>query len=278
MIYETIDLYEHYSVPRRGNGGGYLTVYCREQRGDLAKKVRPAMLVIPGGGYEYCSDREQEPVALRFLHEGYSAFVLRYTVKTAYPVPLVEAAMAMCFIRENAQKYSVDPAHVAALGFSAGGHLAGMLATLYGDEHIKQLLGERLVRPDAVLLTYPVVSGGEFGEEGTMRRISGGDPALRKALSLETRVTKNCPPAFLWHTTEDDCVPVESSLLYAAACRKAGVPFELHLFEKGRHGTSVANLEVEGSEARAGEISHLAVWFDLAVSWLKQHGFALKAE
>lgn len=277
MIYEKIDLYEHYAVKKPKNGAGILTVYCREQRGDLPKKLRPAMLIIPGGGYEYCSDREQEPVALKFLYAGFSAFVLEYTVNTAYPVPLVEAAMAISYIHEYAAKYSVDPMHVGVLGFSAGGHLAGMLATMYDDEAVKAALGKRLVRPDAVLLTYPVLSGGSYGHQGTMDRISGGNSALKKALSIETRVTKNCPPAFLWHTAEDDCVPVENSLLFVAACKKAGVPFELHLFEKGWHGTSVATFETEGSEERVQKIGHLAVWFDLALAWLNRHGFTVKA-
>lgn len=276
MFYEKIDLYQYFALKKPQNGAGILTVYCREQSGDLLKKSRPAMLVLPGGGYEYCSEREQEPVAMRFLDAGFGAFVLKYTVNTAYPVPLVEAAMAISYIRENAEKYGIDGARAGVLGFSAGGHLAGMLATLYEDEHIKSALGGRLVRPDALLLAYPVLSGGEFGHQGTMDHISGGDPALKKKLSLETRVTKDCPPAFLWHTTEDDCVPVENSLLFAAACRKAGVPFEMHLFEKGWHGTSVAGIETEGDKERLNKIGHLSVWFDLALSWLKQNGFAVE--
>ena len=276
MLYEKIDLYQTYSVKKPQNGAGILTVYCRERRGDLLEKVRPAMLVIPGGGYEYCSDREQEPVALEFLHAGYSVFVLEYTVNTAYPTPLIEAAMAMRFIRENAKKYSADPVHVGALGFSAGGHLAGMLATLWEEEPVKAVSRGQNIRPDAALLTYPVITGGEFGHTGTMDRISGGDPVLREKLSLEKRVTKDCPPAFLWHTGEDDCVPAESSLLFAAACRRAGVPFELHLFEKGRHGTSVAGLETEASEEAAASISHLSAWLPLALTWLRGHGFCVR--
>ncbi len=277
MFYEKIDLYRYYSLKKPSNGAGLLTVYCRERQGDLEKKKRPAMLVIPGGGYEMVSAREGEPVALRFVWEGFGAFVLEYTVKTPYPVPLLEGAMAICYIRENAEKYGVDPAQVGVLGFSAGGHLAGMLSTLYGDANIKAALGERLVRPDAAILCYSVISEGKFGHSGTMDRISGADPALRKALSLETRVTGDCPPVFLWHTAEDDCVPVENTLLFAAACRRAGVPFELHVFEKGWHGTSVASIETEGDLERLEKIDHLPVWLSLAVTWLKKRGFCVRA-
>lgn len=276
MFYEKIDLYKTYSMKRPEHGAGTLTVYCREQRGDLFRKLRPAMLVIPGGGYEYCSDREEEPVALEFLHAGYCVFVLGYTVKTAYPTPLAEAAMAMRYIREHAEKYGVDPAHVGAIGFSAGGHLAGMLALLYGEEPVKAVSGGTCVRPDALLLTYPVITGGEFAHTGSMDRITGGDVALREQLSLEKRVTKNCPPVFLWHAAEDDFVPAENSLLFAAALRRAGVPFELHLFEKGWHGTSVSTIETERSEEQVRPIAHLRAWLPLAFSWLKLRGFCVR--
>lgn len=277
MFYEKIDLYQHFSLARPAAGAGVLTVYCREQYGDLGKKLRPAMLVIPGGGYEMVSAREGEPVAMQFLGAGYAAFVLEYTVKTPYPVPLIEGAMAMAYIRENAQKYGVDPAKVGAAGFSAGGHLAGMLATLYADEHIRAALGERAVRPDAVILSYAVLTTATATHGGTAERISGGDPALRAKLSPETCVTKNSSPAFIWHAAEDDCVPVESSLLYAQACRAAGVPFELHIFEKGWHGTSVSTIETESSEASLARVAHLGAWFPLSLTWLKSRGFGVQS-
>lgn len=276
MFYEKIDLYEYFSLPRPANGQGFLTVYCRERYGDLLQKVRPAMLVIPGGAYEGVSAREGEPVAMRFLHEGFGAFMLEYTVRTPYPVPLIEGAMAMAYIRENAQKYGVDPAHVGALGFSAGGHLAGMLATLYADEPVKKALGERTIRPDAVILAYAVLTAANFTHDVTMRNITGGDPALMKKLCIADGVTADCPPAFLWHTMEDDAAPVENSLLYAEACRKAGVPFEMHIFEKGNHGISVGSIETTETRAAVEPIAHAAVWFELAALWLKQRGFFVK--
>lgn len=275
MFYEKIDLYEVFALPRGKNKGGYLTVYCREQRGDLTKKLRPAILVIPGGGYEYCSDREQEPVALRFFAAGYTAFTLEYTVKTPYPVPLVEAAMAMAFIRENARKYSVGD-HVAAVGFSAGGHLAGMLATMYREPPVLQALGARakLVRPDAVILSYAVLSADRpTANEETFGNISGKDEELRVRLSIDKRVDKHSSPAFFWHTLTDTCVPVENTLKTASAYREAGVPFELHIFDAGRHGLSVATVETEGRDRDAKEIAHIGIWADLALAFLGRRGF-----
>lgn len=276
MFYEKIDLYAYFGKARGAHEGGTLAVYAREQSGDLGKKLRPAALVIAGGGYGYVSAREQEPVALSFLAAGYAVFVLTYTVGTAYPVPFEEGIMAMRFVRAQAEKYSVDPAHVAVVGFSAGGHLAGLLATLESDPMAE---GEGLAdaRPDAAVLCYPVISGGEFGHAGTMEIISGGDGGLLERLSVEKRVTADSAPVFLWHTMEDSVVPVENSLLLAAACRRAGVPFELHVFEKGRHGLSVAGIETETDPSVLPQIAHLRVWVELALSWLRGRGFTVSA-
>ena len=108
MIFETVDLYAYFKIPRSGNGGegGYLAAYARTRVNNISEKSRPAMLVIPGGGYGHISAREGEPVALRFLAEGFSAFVLQYSINTAYPVPLLEAGMAVAYIKENAEKYA----------------------------------------------------------------------------------------------------------------------------------------------------------------------------
>lgn len=277
MIYEKIDLYEHFRLPRAGREGGTLTVYCRETYGDLAPKRRPAILVIPGGGYQMVSAREGEPVAMRFLQDGFCAAVLEYSVQTAYPVPLIEGAMAMAYLRERAESYGIVPEKVGVIGFSAGGHLAGMLSTLYAEEPVRAALGDRPVRPDFAVLCYGVLSTKpEIFHGGTAQVISGGDAVLSAALSLEDRVTKDCPPVFLLHTFEDGVVPVENSLQFAAACRKAGVPFELHVFEKGWHGVSIVSPETESDEERLKQIVHLAPWPSLVLGWLATRGFAVQ--
>lgn len=278
MIYETVDLYRYFSIERKEGRAGYLTVYVRKAQSDLAPKLRPAALIVPGGGYQMVSAREGEPVAMRFIAEGYGAFVLDYTVKTAYPVPLIEAGMAMAYIRENAEKFGIDPAQIVATGFSAGGHLAGMLATLFSDGALKEALREKaeFVRPDAVILSYPVITTKEeFTHGDTAQTISGENAELRAALSLETRVTKESSPAFIWHTMEDDAVPVSNSLMMAQAYLKCGVPFELHIFEKGWHGVSVATIETDLA-VKMPKIGHTAVWADLAFTWLRLRGFCVR--
>ena len=273
MIYETIDLYEYFHIPRGNNAGGFLTVYLREENPELKTKVRPAALVIPGGGYACISYREGEPVALRFLLEGYNTFHLKYSVKTAYPGPLVEAAMAMAYIRERAETYNTDADHVCAVGFSAGGHLAGMLATLFSDPAVKAVLGDRNVRPDAVTLSYAVLTTGSSSHGGTADVISGGDPALRAALSLEKRVTADSVPAFIWHTLADAAVPVENALLMAEAYRRAGVPFELHVFAEGQHGLATSDVESSNGTGDPRFNAPVQAWMPLTFAWLRGRGF-----
>ncbi len=278
MIYETIDLYDYFKIKRGGATGGYLTAYARSQLSELYRKTRPAILVIPGGGYGMISGREGEPVALEFLSKGYAAFQLEYTVETAYPVPLNEAVMAMRFIRENAARFQIDSALVAAIGFSAGGHLAGLLSTV-AEEEAQRAVGvsDKLVRPDAAILSYPVITmREELTHEGTKRIASDGGRIDCDLLSVEKRVTKECPPCFIWHTAADTCVPVENSLLLASACRSEGVPFSLHIFERGWHGLSLCNEETGGQTPEDAEHVRVGKWAELALSWLSSRGFSVK--
>ena len=188
--------------------------------------------------------------------------------------------MASAFIRKNARRYGVQKNKVCVMGFSAGGHLAGMLSTMFADDCLR-VLGKdlALVRPDAAVLCYPVITT-ERGltHEGTAQVISGGDEALRERLSIERRVAKDSVPVFAWHTVTDDLVPVESSLRLANAYREQGVPFELHLFEQGVHGLSLANEEV--SEDRRSPLynENVQSWVPLALRWLRLRGFHIHAE
>ncbi len=279
MIHEKIDLYEYFQLPRGNASGGYLTSYVREGIPAIGEKTRPAMLVCPGGAYFHCSPREGEPIALEFLLKGYAAFLLNYTVQTAFPIPQIEACMAIAYIRENAEKFGVSPAQIAAVGFSAGGHLVGTLATLYAHDAVKGALGARasLCRPDAVILSYPVVTLGEFTHEGTRDTITGNGAIAYDALSVEKLVTAESVPAFIWHTAEDNAVPVENSLFLASAYRRAGVAFSLHIYEKGGHGLSLCNDEVFAPNLpEINALSTVRSWLPLACEWLSARGFGVK--
>lgn len=277
MISEKIDLYEYFKVERKGATGGFLDVIARTPLTEINPKIRPAILVIPGGGYNFLSDREGEPVALDFLADGYNAFVLRYSVNAAYPTPLLEACLAVAYIRANAQKLCTDAEHVAAAGFSAGGHLAGLLATLKDGELPEISKIAKNAHLNAVILSYPVVTMGEWTHSGSRDVICGGDEKLYEKLSVEKRADKNSAPAFIWHTFEDNCVPVKNSLLLAEAYQKAEIPFELHIFEKGWHGLSLSSDETSNQTEGDRALYCVGQWTKMSRKWLSSRGFTVKA-
>ena len=233
-------------------------------------EIRPAVLVIPGGGYGLVSYREGERIALFYNAAGFHAFILDYCVDPhRHPLPIMNAAKSIEIIRENAKEWNIDPDKIAVCGFSAGGHLAASISTMWNDEEVfgndedKNLLH----RPNVTVLSYPVITCGEYAHKWSFRRLSGCDEENEtwRKLSLENRVDENTPPAFLWHTFEDLSVPVENSLLYATALRKNGIPFELHIYPNGEHGMSRVSDEKYWSLPK---FTRKYPWMELSVEWL----------
>jgi acetyl esterase/lipase len=243
MLHETISLYSHFHIPEPSGADGRLTAWIPDRLTALgASRCHPAVLILPGGGYEHVSTREAEPVALRFLAKGYAAFVLQYSCGPhPFPVALREAAMAMKYIRTNADRFGLRPDRVAAVGFSAGGHLCGCLGTLFDASEVSDIGDSMLLRPDILGLCYPVALSWGRTHEGSFQNLTFGNNALRSRLSLEKMVRADMPPAFLWHTREDTSVPCRNSLLLAASMEEQAVPFALHIYHKGPHGLSVAD-------------------------------------
>ncbi|KAB7786454.1 alpha/beta hydrolase [Bifidobacterium cebidarum] len=237
-------------------------------------RTRTSILILPGGGYAMTSDREAEPVALRFLAEGFNVFVLRYSVRAShYPVALIETAEAMRLIRSNADEWHVNPRQVAVLGFSAGGHLAANLATSTGDDDMREHgYDPDEVRPDALMLAYPVITSGEYAHRGSFQYLLGShvqNQQMRDKLSIEKHIDAKTPPVFVWHTMTDPSVPVENTLMLIQACRAAGVGIEAHLFPEGRHGLSLADEETAYRGASDYLVEAVQSWPDLAARWLK---------
>lgn len=256
-----------YTLP----SGAKLVGYLRDETIEMpAFNTRPAMLILPGGGYAYCSAREADPVAMQFLQAGYNVFTLYYTCRISeeqsalHWQPLIDAAGAVLHIRRNAQALRIDPAKIAVCGFSAGGHLAASTAILWDAEPVQKALGIHAeeARPNAVVLGYPVVTSGVATHGGSMQNLCGEDAALRSTMSLENQIRAGLPPFFIWHTVEDPAVPVQNSLLLANALNERKVPFELHLFAHDGHGTSTCTNEVNTPN------SHNRAWVALCTDWL----------
>lgn len=272
------DLYEYFAMERGDAEKGYLTAYLHADLTEMKKKrVRPAMLVIPGGGYTCVSQREGEPIALRFFAEGYNCFVLEYDVAPrCYPTQLLQAGMAMLYLRREAAQLGVDGTHIAAVGFSAGGHLTGCIGLLWDDPALRAAFGAECEKicPDALVLAYPVVTADErFYHGGSFRNFCGGRVNAQD-YSLEKSVRRGAPPCFLWATTTDDCVRVENSLLLYTALKDAGASVEMHLFEKGWHGLATADAEV--NDALPAPEARVREWLPLALSFLRTHAFEVQ--
>ena len=226
------------------------------------KGSRGAVIICPGGGYRIKAPHEGAPVAQMLSEAGVSAFVLDYRVAPCpHDAPLRDALRAIRVVR--AMGYE----KVAILGFSAGGHLACSAATLYtpGDPDASDPIERLSSRPDGLISCYSVVSFANHPHVGSRSKLLGEqfeNLELAKRYSAEMNVTKDTPPAFIWHTMEDATVPVENSLNLAGAYSCAGVPCELHIFPEGRHGLGLAK-----------ELPQTAQWAKLLERWLEKQGY-----
>lgn len=259
-----------------GESEGLLTGYILDNFSEIdPARRRPAILICPGGAYGWVSVREGEPVAIKFAAMGFQSFVLQYPCAPVvrYPYELAYAMKAMKEIRDNASEWHVDGGKIAVMGFSAGGHLAANLSCDFNNEEAGRLAGVKAneARPDASLLCYPVITSGEFAHRGSFDNLLGENatPELLRKLSLENAVTDSNPPTFMWHTFADGAVPVQNSLLYAMALKKAGVPCELHIFPFGGHGLSLATHETEKDQTAVMPLE-CAEWPTLCGAFLKR--------
>jgi len=271
MIHETIDLKTHF--PDLAETAS-LTSYVQ----DVSDEIDPAdrritVLVCPGGGYQYTTDREAEPIALAFMAKRVNAFVLRYSCEPSrYPTALSQAAASVAYIRRNCGVYHAHPDKIAVIGFSAGGHLAACIGTLWNDEILRPYLGNAFGhnRPDAMVLCYAVTLWGEKGHASSYKLLLGDAPAgAYERLSLEKRVSASTPPAFIWHTVDDYGVPVENALYMADSLQRNGVSFELHVYTRGGHGLALGNDMTLAKGHPEQDNPHAATWFNLCCDWLK---------
>jgi acetyl esterase/lipase len=296
MKYEHLDLL----VPGQKTGTAGAQLYLLDALSVAPEKCRPMVIVVPGGGYSRKSDREAEPIALRFLAMGCHACILDYSVApNHFPTALQELSLAIAKIRERAGEWHVDTQAILVCGFSAGGHLAGTSGVYWNQPVAYEPIGRtpEEIRPNGLILCYPVVTAGRHAHRGSFENLTGirpGEPVTESDMdavywqgeltavqamhaspaarlhyaSLERHITPSTPPVFLWHTVTDETVPVENTLLLATALQQSGVPYELHIYPKGRHGLSLANEETAGTRENSVEPCCQS-WISLVQLWIE---------
>lgn len=235
--------------------------------------LRPAVIICPGGGYCFTSDREAEPIALQMTAKGFHTFVLRYRVAPhEYPAALLDLAESVKYIREHAKEWSLDANKIFVAGFSAGGHLACSLSVFWGKKWLAAQLNteNKLIRPNGCLLAYPVITSGSFAHRDSFQNLLGSQYEERiEEVSLEKQVNAQMPPVFLWHTFTDPLVSVENSLLLVDALRKYQIPTEFHMYPVGGHGLALATEETMLADGQCFQ-PECAGWIQLAADWIKR--------
>jgi len=258
----------------------------------LAEK--PAMIICPGGAYLGYTEKEAEPVALRFLAEGFNSFVLRYSVGAGMaklPTPFIDTAKAVMLIRENARKWNIHPDRICLCGFSVGGHVATTFAASWHEKYLAEALnaGNELFKPNALILAYPILDIYRFTVRNLDRKkemqpllemmlgaafgCSMPDKGLMDEWNCINRITSHMPKTFLWMTAEDGLVDIDEGLDMVKALASVGVPYEFHIFQKGAHGMSLWEMPAGYRESQLKSSGSLHEWFDLALRWLSRNGY-----
>lgn len=276
MIHETIHLKDYYPTLTMDPT---ITSYCPENFKEWSTNYkRKCVLVIPGGGYQFVSEREAEPVALRFVGQDIACFVLKYTImpNLVYPNPIVEAFAAIAYIRKYADIYHIDPDKISVLGFSAGGHLAATVSCYHTSKEYADYLNISLddMKVNGCILSYPVISSGLYSHAGSINNVSQGREDLKEKLSIEKHITKDFPKTFIWHTTFDTIVPLENSLLLAQELSKNKIFLEMHIYPMLDHGQALCDRSVYNENVSNEEIlkmKHNTQWVENAIHFVKEY-------
>jgi len=270
----TVDLTKDYSFLQGGELDCLVMDYPWDGEVDPNWK-RPAVIVVPGGGYAMVSKREGEPVASAFFARGFQAFVLRYLTSAdgvQYPEQLLELAAAVDYVKKHAAELNVNAEEIFAVGFSAGGHLTGNLAVEH--QNVSDKAGVALdCKPTAVGLCYPVITNvhGHFGSyENLLQGYTEEAKAeLLKTLCLNEAVSEDTPPAFIWATADDGVVPADNAIRYALALADKGIAYELHVYPHGAHGASTASLEI--NNPTGDEMMKIVHWMDDCAAFFRMY-------
>ncbi|MPW26580.1 alpha/beta hydrolase fold domain-containing protein [Alkalibaculum sp. M08DMB] len=280
------------------NSEATLTSYVLQQdKFDFRRIKRPAILVCPGGGYQFVSENEGEPVALAFAREGYCTFVLNYSVRIENPFPkaLTEVATAIKLIREHAREWNIDPDDITVAGFSAGGHLAASIGVFYNHQFLLDDINatEEEIKPNSLILGYPAITLKPWNrdpvspeiikmmDEGLMPDLRGADITQILAgkmdvtedekdyFNLLNYVSEKTPKSFIWGSNQDTLIHPSDIWGFASKLREFSVPYEMHIFGRGPHGQGTSDAVVVDKSMLSQ--FHLSEWVRLSLLWLEEN-------
>lgn len=267
-------IYKEYPIRVEGSSeDAKMTTYLISHSEAINIQKRPLIIICPGGGYRYVSEREGEMIALQWNALGYHAVVLKYSVNPAvYPTALLELAAVMKMVREHSEEWYVNTERILVEGSSAGGHLTACYGMFWKKAFLAEKTGisSEELRPAGMILHYPVITSGEYAHRDSFYMLLGEKyEELKEEMSLEHQVSEDTPPTFIWHTNEDKSVPAENSLLLTLEMRRHNVPVELHLYAKGGHGLALADERTMCADG-SGTEKECTSWVALADMWLRE--------
>jgi acetyl esterase/lipase len=251
-----------------------LTTYLLDNTWEIDRdRTRPMVIICPGGGYRFVSEREAEPVAIQLNAMGFHASILRYTIFPAkFPTAITQLAKSVAYVRGHAKEWNVQNDRIIVAGFSAGGHLAASLGVLWHEKFLQDILQmpKENYQPNGMLLSYPVITSGNYAHRDSfVALLQEKYDELIDMMSLEKQITEFTPPAFLWHTFEDETVPIENVLLFTQAMNEKKIPFELHIYPKGQHGLSLATEETRSLYDHGPLQTTCQNWITMAGTWIR---------
>lgn len=280
MIIKTLDIFS-------SSEEAHITAYLQPVYEQCP--MRPAVIICPGGSYHHIGEKESEPAALGFFAEGYNAFVLSYSTglgRGNLPIPIVQIAKTIAYIRQNSNSWRIDPDRIALCGFSAGGHAAAAFGALWNEKWVQESAVAKagVLRPNALVLCYPLLDIKGFCDMHIKRdpqtrsymesiylnlfaKLEPSDEELSR-WDIKRIVNRDMPPVFLWTTFGDDIVDVSQSIDLASALAKHDIPFEYHVFEKGPHALSGADALSGYTKKELDELGNAPRWKELAMKWL----------
>lgn len=278
MICKKIDLIKEYHLNIEVECNLYIYEEDLNYEVNLNRKFLP-LLIIPGGDYEFTSFREKEPVALKFLSEGFASFVLEYSCgeKAKFPLQLLEGYLALDYINKNKEELHLDISKLGLIGFSAGGHLNGLLSSSYLKDEFTKEYKLNIPKIAYSAYGYPVVNQyDEPREQSFINLFKNEKLRMQSDLSLPKLIDKNNPRAFIFSTFEDSVVPIKNTISLVSAYKENGVPFEVHIFERGEHGLSLGNISVNNLKYLDEFSKTNSKWYDLFIIWLKHNKIVIE--